>query len=256
MTCPRTIFLKNGKQRTVRCRAWTCEQCAAIKRRFITRAVRETFVPELSLAVRIRAREEGHHDSLTKVWHRLRARLPGLRYLAVQEPDPDGHLHILATHMDALSIREHATAAGARDVNVEPVRNIDDFTSYLLDKRQDHVVPRIMHSRDLTKIMHERIHHAEPTQDRHRTSGPQEEPAGKEEETGQETGAGGAGKAQGAAPIEAERPASAASPLAADDDDRRAALHTLIEAAVLAGAQICITINWNPNPCQPVPASN
>lgn len=253
-SCPRTIFLKNGKQRTVRCRSWTCEPCAAIKRRFITRAVRETFVPALSLAVRIRAREEGHADSLTRVWARLRSRLPGIRYLAVQEPDPDGHLHAIITYIDALSIREHALAAGAHDVDIEPVRDIGDFISYLLDKRQDCRAPRVMHSRDLTKLIHERTHHATETQEA------QEATAARAEETGaaqsQETGAG---QAQEAAPIAAQipaqRPPSSAPSLAVDDDDQRAALHTLIEAAVLAGAQITITINWNQNPCQPDPAS-
>lgn len=247
MTCPRTIFLKNGKQRTVRCRSWNCDNCATIRRRFITRAIAESFAPELSLAVRIRAREEGHHDSLTKVWHRLRARLPGIRYLAVQEPDPDGHLHALITHIDALSIREHAMAAAAYDVDVEPCRDIGDFTNYLLDKRQDRRAPRIMHSRDLTKILHERIHNVSEAE-KEKTL-PDDEARRSQAQEAEQTAH--AEPAPITPQITSERPTSTGDPLPRpDDEQRRPALVSLIEAARATGREygcaVAFTFTVNP----------
>ena len=244
MSCPRTIFLKNGKSRTVRCRSWNCDSCATIRRRFITRAIAESFAPQLSLAVRIRAREDSHHDSLTKVWHRLRARLPGIRYLAVQEPDPDGHLHAIITHIDALSIREHAMAAGAYDVDVEPCRDIGDFCNYLLDKRQDRHAPRIMHSRDLTKILHERIHHAEE-----KTTLPDDEARRCQAQETAETAH--AEPAPITPQITSERPTSTGDPLPRpDDEQRQPALVSLIEAARATGREYgcAITVTFTVNP--------
>lgn len=189
-TCPRTITDSRGRRRTVRCRSWACPMCAEIKQRQIMRAALHTFVAGESLAVRLRARagesQHGYKDDLAAVWKRVRTRLPGMRYIAVHERDPDGHLHALIAHVDAETLSIACAASGAIDVYVEPVRDLGDYVMYMLAKRANAAAPRIMHSRDITKSLAERMTHAEHYGEEARDEAAQEGEAAHEGEAAQE----------------------------------------------------------------------
>lgn len=269
--CPRTITDAKGRRRIVRCRSWTCPHCAEILQRQLLYAVTETFKADESLAVRIRARagESAHgygHDTLA-VWKRIRTRLPGMRYIAVSEPDPDGHLHALVTHTDAELFRLHATAAGSLSVDIEPVRDLEDYLYYITSKRANAAAPRIMHSRDITAPIQQRTRYATRPEEAQDPSGRGEDADGRGED------AAGPGKArqtrtQGPGAPETEGPPetpaeeeTAASgqaepeqgPRTRDPElSRRRRLISLIYAAITAGETVSITITLNP-PTPPVP---
>jgi hypothetical protein len=238
--CPRSITDRKGHRRTVRCRSWNCPQCADAKRARIIAAVRETFVTGHGvLALRFRAQPDDQPDNIDAVWCRLRARLPGIRYLAVREPAPDGHLHAMIAYATGEELERNLQAAGATDINIEPARDPVSFADYMLDKRQDRTAPRIMHSRDLTKILNERTSHVEEEEPPRRAGGEEETPAQAEEHH-----RSGGEEESRIAPRTADDEAHAHH---AHAESRLAAL---IEAARAAGREhgCCITFSFTISP--------
>jgi len=255
--CPRRILTAKGKTRVVRCRLWSCPTCAESKRAQIISAARRTFAPPGVAVLLIRAQPDGHHDDLAHVWSRVRARFPGMRYIAVREPSPDAHLHALVTHVFAEGLKAAAHACGALSCDVDLPRSIPAYVGYLLDKRQDRQTVRITHSRDLTSSLsrdgdfHEtrkEDHAEEETPDRSNEARRNESP--DEETFTTREGFTPPEEAQREASCSTASPAPAIVADNASDVRQRNELEALIAAArsvaQITGTNITITITITP----------
>jgi hypothetical protein len=234
------------------------------KRAAIIAATRHTFGAD-SFALRIRAGHDHSTADIDHVWARLRARLPGFRFVAVRESGPDAHLHALCTHVNIAHLRHSALAAGATDIDVQLCRDRAAYLDYLLDKRQDRIAVRITHSRDLTVPIQEPKRAETPEEERTRlwkarTPYPSpdfaaaragEVPLAQAQAQAQETEAAQAAQAsRPGSQGPGLQPSPAAPSLPAAGTERQVALDALIEAARATarsiGTALTITITVTP----------
>ena len=269
--CPRTIRTKDGKTRTVRCRSWSCPTCSAHMSATIEQAAARVFQHD-AFALRIRPGNPDDGNTLPRIWARLRARIPGMIYIAVHEQPPDEHLHAIVRNTDPRALERHAIDCGATDVMVDHVRNFTDYTRYLLSKRADARAPRIMHSRHLTAPLHHterntdvetertaqwnaRTQYPQPDFQAHAhdeteaqpQAQPQEDrpPSDETEPQTPSVETPPAGQQQRAGDA---LPAAAASSQHDQHADHRHRVHALIDAAAAIGATITITVTLPPTP--------
>jgi len=142
-TCPQHIKNHDGTVRAVRCRRWDCPTCGALHASHLIAAAR-CMPADLLVAAVIRA------EDLNKVWHRIRARIPGLSYIAVRARHPDEHLHIALTGCTPAEFMRHASAAGASHVFAAKCLDADDHIGYITRYRMESSDRRISHSRDIS----------------------------------------------------------------------------------------------------------